>query len=73
MGKGLGRRCSLVLLTAIWSGVGAAVGAQAQTQLPGVFVTTPSPVTPSPPAAHRRRWLQPSPRPQHRTLPAPLC
>jgi iron complex outermembrane receptor protein len=51
MGKALGRRCSLVLLTAIGSGVGAAVDAQAQTQLPGVFVTTPSPVTPSPPAA----------------------
>ena len=51
MGKALGRRCSLVLLIAIGSGVGAAVDAQAQTQLPGVFVTTPSPVTPSPPAA----------------------
>ena len=33
------------------SGAGAAVDAQAQTQLPGVVVTTPSPVTPSPPAA----------------------
>ena len=51
MGKALGRRCSLVLLMAIGSGVGAAVDVQAQTQLPGVFVTTPSPVAPSPPAA----------------------
>jgi iron complex outermembrane receptor protein len=40
-----------VLLAAIGSGVAVAVDAQAQTQLPGVVVTTPSPVAPSAPAA----------------------
>jgi iron complex outermembrane receptor protein len=52
MGKALsisGRRGPLVLLAAIGS-VGGTVDTQAQTQLPGVVVTTPSPVAPSTPA-----------------------
>ena len=50
MGKAK-RNVTLVLLTAIASGTGAAGNVQAQTQLPGIVVTTPSPVKAAPAAA----------------------
>jgi iron complex outermembrane recepter protein len=50
MGKAK-RNVTLVLSIAIASSVGAVVDAQAQTQLPGIVVTTPSPVKPAPAAA----------------------
>ena len=61
MGKASRSKTSLVLLLAIMSGVGAAVDVQAQTQLPGVVVTTPSPVAPSAPAQAPAAAPQPTP------------
>ena len=54
MGKACGQTAQVLPCAvggASASGVGAALDAQAQTQLPGVVVTTPSPVAPSAPAA----------------------
>ena len=45
------RNVTLVLLMAMASGAGAAGAAHAQTQLPGIVVTTPSPVKPTPATA----------------------
>ena len=45
------RAHAAALLAIVGTCVGASRDAQAQTQLPGVVVTTPSPVAPSAPAA----------------------
>ncbi len=60
-----GWRHVVVLLAAVGAGVCSAVTAQAQTQLPGITVTTPSPVTPSAPSTQA-----PATAPQQ-TAPAP--
>ena len=61
----------MVLLAAVGASACSAVTAQAQTQLPGITVTTPSPVAPSPPPAQAPaaapQQTAPRPRPcRHR-------
>jgi hypothetical protein len=54
--------CAAALLGAIGASICSTIAARAQTQLPGIVVTTPSPVTPSAPVAQA-----PAPAPQATT------